>query len=122
MPFGAEAFLAGLAMDDQFRALIDKYRARMAVLRLAFARDGYLYGISRRDPTYSIFLSPNGSSAAPWRVTSFRDGVPVGHREYNMLEGGSPIQNSFQEFASEDFVLTPRPRRRPSCPTQPQPG
>jgi hypothetical protein len=99
-------------MTDAFQALIDKYRARMAVLRLAFARDGYLYAVSRRDETYAIFLTPNGSSAAPWRVTSFRNGEPIGHREYNMLEGGSPIQRAFQEFASDDMVVTPRPPRR----------
>jgi hypothetical protein len=34
-----------------------------------------------------------------------------GHREYDMLEGGSPIQNAFAEFASQEFALTPRPRR-----------
>lgn len=99
-------------MTDDFQAMINKYRARMTTLRMAFARDGYLYAISRRDETYAIFLSPNGSSSAPWRVTSFRNGEPMGHREYNMLEGGSPIQNGFSEFASEDFVLTPRSRWR----------
>ena len=92
--------------------MIDKYRARMAVVRAAFERDGCLYAISQRDPSYAILLTMNGSSEAAWRVTSFVDGVPVGHREYDLLEGGSPIQNSFAEFASADLVLTPRPRRR----------
>jgi hypothetical protein len=97
---------------DDFQAMIEKYRERMKVLRMAFARDGYLYAVSRRDETYTILLSRNGSSSAPWRITGFRNGEPVGHREYNMLEGGSPIQNGFAEFASDDLVLTPRRRRR----------
>jgi hypothetical protein len=88
--------------------MINKYRTRMTVLREAFARDGYLYATSRCDETYAIFLNPNGSSSAPWRVTSFWNGEPIGHREYNMLEGGSAIQNAFQEFASSDFQLRPR--------------
>jgi hypothetical protein len=100
-----------LPVTDQQRALIDKYRQRMAMLHLAVARDGYLYAISRRDETYAIFLSPNGSSSAPWRLTSFRNGEPVGHREYNMLEGGSPIQNAYQEFSGDEFRLIPRTRR-----------
>ena len=99
-------------MTDEHRALIDKYRQRMAMLHLAFARDGYLYAISRRDETYAIFLSPNGSSSAPWRVTSFRNGEAIGHREYNMLEGGSNIQNAFSEFASDDMILSKRSRAR----------
>jgi hypothetical protein len=85
-------------MTDDFIDMINKYRARMTILREAFARDGYLYATSRRDATYAIFLSRNGSSSAPWRVTSFRNGEPIGHREYNMLEGGSHIQNAFSEL------------------------
>jgi hypothetical protein len=69
-----------------------------------------------RDQEYAILLTRNGSSEAPWRVTSFRDGEPIGHREYDKLEGGSPIQNAFQEFAGTDFVQRPRPRRRAPSP------
>jgi hypothetical protein len=94
-------------MTDDFQALINRYRARMAVLRAAFDRDGCLHAISTRDPSYAILLSRNGSSEAPWRVTSFRNGEPVGHRQYGHLEGESPVQNSYAEFASSDFVLTP---------------
>jgi hypothetical protein len=107
--------------NDQFQALIDRYLARMTVLREAFERDGYLLAISSRDPQYSILLTRNGSSEAPWRVTSFRQGVPVGHREYDRLEGGGPVQNAFHEFSGSDLVLTPRPRRRSPSPTPPQP-
>jgi hypothetical protein len=109
-------------MDANFQALIDKYRARMTVLRETFERDGYLYAVSRRDSSYAILLSKNGSSEAAWRVTSFREGVPVGHREYDKLEGGSPIQNAFAEYASEDCILSPRPRRRSPSPALPQPA
>jgi hypothetical protein len=108
-------------MTDTFQHMIDKHRRRMAFLRETFDRQGYLLAVSSRDPSYSIFLSRNPSSEAPWRVTSFRSGVPVGHREYDRLEGGSPIQNSFAEFASADFILTPRPRRQTISPAAPSP-
>ncbi len=107
-------------MTDSFRALINHYRARMTVLREAFERDGCLLAVSTRDPSYSILLTRNGSSEAAWRVTSFRDGEPVGHREYDILEGGGPTQNGLGEFASEDFVLTPRSRRRSPSPAPSQ--
>jgi len=38
-------------------------------------------------------------------VTSFLGKEPVGHREYDRLEGGGPTQNGFQEFASDDMQL-----------------
>jgi hypothetical protein len=109
-------------MTDDFQALINRYRARMTVLREAFERDGCLHAISQRDPSYAILLTRNGSSDAPYRVTSFRDGEPVGHREYDLLEGGSPIQRAFQEFASEGMVLTvpsvlPPDRNSGCCPS-----
>jgi hypothetical protein len=99
-------------MDAGFQALLDKDRARMAVLHAAFERDGCLLAVSARDPFYSILLSRNPSSDVPWRVTSFRSGEPLGHREYDRLDGGSPIQTAFQEFASNDMVPTSPPRRR----------
>ena len=101
-------------MTDAFQAMIDKHRARMTDLRQAFERDDRLYAISARDPSYSILLTRNGSSDAPWRVTSFRGKEPSGHREYDHLEGGSPTQNAFHEFSGSDFVLVrkPMPKRK----------
>jgi hypothetical protein len=84
----------------------------MQLLREALDLDGRLLAVSARDPTYSILLTRNGSSEAVWRVTSFRGKEPVAHREYDRLEGGSPIQNALQEFASDDM--------RPSCEQTPQ--
>lgn len=95
-------------MTDDFRAMINRYRARMSLLRAAFDRQGYLHAISTSQPSYVLLLTKNGSSEAPWRVTSFRDGIPLGHREYDRLEGGGPTQNSLGEFASRDLVLVPR--------------
>ena len=109
-------------MTDDFQALIDKYRAHMTVLRVAFERDGYLYAVSARTPSYALLLSRNGSSDAPFRVTSFDNGQPIGHREYDMLEGGGPTQNAFGEYAGSDLVLTPRPRRRAPSHAPPQPA
>jgi hypothetical protein len=99
-------------MTDDFQALIDKYRARMVELRTAFERDGRLHAISARDPDYSILLTRNGSSEAPFRVTSFRGKEPVGHREYDMLDGGGPTQNGLAEFAGDGWQLVPRPMSR----------
>jgi hypothetical protein len=99
-------------MTDAFQALIDKHQARMKLMRDALDLDGSLLAVSRQDPSYSILLTRNGSSDAAWRVTSFRDRVPVGHREYGMLDGGGPTQNALQEFAGEDMVLVPRDHRR----------
>ena len=97
-------------MSDRFQALIDKYRTRMRVPRETFERDGCLYAVSARNPSYAILLSPNGGSEAAWRVTPFNGREPIGHREYDMLEGGSPIQNGLSEFASSNFVLSSRLR------------
>jgi len=99
-------------MTDDFQVMIDKYRARMRLLRETFDRQGYLLAVSARDPGYSIILTRNTSSDAPWRVTSFRDRDPVGHREYDKLEGGAPTQNALAEFASQDMTLTPRGSRQ----------
>ena len=96
-------------MTDAFQALIDKHRARMRELREAFDRDGRLLARSARDPDYSILLTRNGSSDAPWRVTSFRGREPVGHREYDMLDGGGPTQNALGEFAGDDMALIKGP-------------
>lgn len=68
-------------MNDKFQSLINKHRARMTLLSATFAQDGYLYATSRRDPSYAILLTKNGSSEAAFRVTSFRDRDPLGHRE-----------------------------------------
>lgn len=95
-------------MSDHFQEMIDRHRARMKLLRETFDRQGYLFSVSDRDPSYSLLLTRNGSSDAAWRVTSFCGNEPVGHREYDKLEGGSPIQNAFQEFAGDDSRLVQR--------------
>jgi hypothetical protein len=64
-------------MDADFQAIIEKYRARVTVLRDTFDRDRCLYAVSAQDPTYALLLIRNGSSEAPWRVTSFRDGAHI---------------------------------------------
>lgn len=100
-------------MTDTFQAVIDKHKARMTLLREAFERDDRLYAISSRDPSYSILLTRNASSEAPWRVTSFRGKEPIGHREYDRLDGGAPTQNALGEFAGDDWriVRKPMPKR-----------
>jgi hypothetical protein len=95
-------------VTDDFQALIDKRRARMRQLREAFERQGYLFGVSSRTPSYSILLSKNASSDAPYRVTSFDSKVPTGHREYDALDGAGATRDALAEFASSDIVLRQR--------------
>jgi hypothetical protein len=65
----------------------------------------YLFARSQRDPGYTILLRPGTTDDAAFNVHSFRDGQPVGHRDYDRLDGGSPIQNALQEFAGEGWKL-----------------
>ena len=95
-------------MDDDFQAMIDKRRARMADLRETFDRAGYLFASSARNPDYSILLTRNSSSDAPFRVTSFHGREPIGHREYDALVGAGPCRDALAEFTSLDMVLRPR--------------
>jgi hypothetical protein len=74
-------------------------------------RDGRIHAVSTNSPGHSILLTPNGSSSAPWRVTSFQGKEPVGHREYDRLGGGGPTQNALQEFAGGSWRLVPLPKR-----------
>jgi hypothetical protein len=100
-------------MLDRFQAIIDKYREPMAMLRDVLERDRRILAVSVSDPTHSILLTRNGSSAAPWRVTSFSRGQPLGHREYDVLDGRGPTQNALAEFAGDGWTLVRRtiPRR-----------
>src|ERR1700742_3211678 len=91
--------------------IIAQYRARMAYLREILERDGRIHAVSTRDPSYAILLTPNGSSPAPWRVTSFSGKTPVGHREYDRLDGGGPTQNALGEFVGQDWKLVSLPKR-----------
>jgi hypothetical protein len=95
-------------MTDTFQALIDNRRARMRRLRETFDRQGYLYALSTRTPSYSILLTKNASSDAPYRVTSFHDKAPTGHREYDALDDAGPTRDALAEFASNDMVLRQR--------------
>jgi hypothetical protein len=96
----------------QFQATVDAYRSTMRELRGVLERDGRIHAVSQRDSSYSILLTPNGSSAGPWRVTSFRGKDPIGHREYDRPDGGVPTQNALQEFAGVGWRLVPLPRDR----------
>lgn len=88
--------------------MIDKRRARIKLLRETFDRQKYLFGVSARDPSYSLLLSRNPSSDAPFRVTSFRKGQPEGHREYDALDGAGPTRDALAEFAGNDIQLRQR--------------
>jgi hypothetical protein len=95
-------------MTDSFQAIIDKRRERIKLLRETFDRQKYLFGVSTRDPSYSLLLSRNPSSDAPFRVTSFRKGQPEGHREYDALDGAGPTRDALAEFSGTDIQLRQR--------------
>jgi hypothetical protein len=98
---------------DSFQAIIDKHRARMRELRDVLDIDGRIQAVSARDPGYSIVLTRNSDPSAIFRITSFRDNQPIGHREYDHLESHSPINSALQEFAGEGWNIIRRdiPRR-----------
>ena len=79
-----------------FEAFIKAFHERDNALAAAAERAGFLRASSASDPGYQILLTRGTESA--WRVTSFRDGVPTGHREYDRLAGGGPTQNAVAEF------------------------
>ena len=95
-------------MTNSLQALIDKFQGPHSAPAPGIERDDSLYAVSARDPSYSLLLTRNGSSEAPWRVTSFRGKEPVGRREYDVLEGRGPTQNALQEFATEDMQVSRR--------------
>ncbi|MGE4043396.1 MAG: hypothetical protein AB7F35_00985 [Acetobacteraceae bacterium] len=92
-----------------FAQHIAAFHHREAILQETFERQGYLLARSQRDPGYTILLKP-GTSDAAFEVHSFRDGQPVGHRDYDRLSGGSPVQNALQEFMATDMKLETKAR------------
>ncbi len=46
---------SGPHMNEAFQAIIDKHKACMAELRETFERQGYLFAVSQRDPSYKHF-------------------------------------------------------------------
>ena len=71
-----------------FQSMIDAYRARMETLAKIFEQDGCVRATSARDPSYSILVTRNSDPTSAFRVTSFRNREPIGHREYGRLTGG----------------------------------
>ena len=95
-------------MTDAFQAMVDKHQARMKELRDVLDIDGRIEAVSVRDASYRIVLTRNSDPSSVWRVTSLRDKIPIGHRQYDRLDGGSPIQNGLQEFAGAEWQLVRR--------------
>ena len=92
-------------MIADFNQHVANFRHRMSILRETFDRQGYLLARSERDPSYTILLHPSTDKGVAYAVHSFRDGQPVGHRDYDHPESSSPINSALQEFASEGFKL-----------------
>jgi len=84
-----------------------RHHHRIALLKETLQRQGYLMAVSQRDSGYSILLSRNLSGPG-WRITSFRDREPIGHREYEVLDGRAPAFNALQEFGGSDWKLIER--------------
>lgn len=93
--------------DRIFDAMIAARLARIEILAKRVAREGGLRGRSTSDRGYSLLLSRNTSDECPWRVTNFRDGVPMGHRTYPALTGVGPCQDALAEFMSRDMEVMP---------------
>jgi hypothetical protein len=92
-------------MTDEFAAIIGKQRRRIAMLKNHFDTHGRIIADCSNDPGYRIVLTRGFTAECAYQVTSFRDGVPVGHREYDQLQGGGPTQNALSEFAGDVWVI-----------------
>lgn len=57
-------------MTDAFQAMIDRYCARMAMLRKALEQDGRLLAVSAREPQYSILLTRKQRSPVAGDIVS----------------------------------------------------
>jgi hypothetical protein len=90
-----------------FDAMVQRHNERMAVLEALATLAGGLIGTDTRHPGHRLLLSRSVSGDCAWRVTSFCDGQPVGHRDYDRLIGGGPCQNALQEFADETIEVRP---------------
>lgn len=96
-------------MPETLEAILTNYRARMAVLSSLVAAQGALHAKHATDVGYAILLTRDMSRGIGWRVTSFRDGQPLGHREYDALDGAGPTRDALAEFASPAWEIQPRP-------------
>lgn len=94
-------------MTDAFDQIVARHRARIAALLAAATARGGLRARNARDPGYRLLLSPHTEQAGAWRVTSFRDGQPLGHREYDVLTGRGPVQDALAEFAGPQWEIEP---------------
>jgi hypothetical protein len=92
---------------DELQTIVARYRARMTALQTVVAAQGALRAKHKSDEGYAILLCRDMSRGTGWRVTSFRDGQPLGHREYDVLDGGGPTRDALAEFASDVWVILP---------------
>jgi predicted RNA methylase len=101
-PSSGQDILAKMKADTAAR------RARMTELQERFERDGYLYAENPKRPGHTIVLSPSTRQGVKYQVTTFDDGQPTGHRDYNSLgvEKG-PLDSALSEFLSWDVKERP---------------
>jgi len=92
-------------MSLSFKEHVDRYHTRMEELRGIVDRNGTLKAQSDRYPHYRIVLTRSTSPGVVWQVTSFDGREPTGHRDYDRLDGGSPMQNALAEFMSADMRI-----------------
>lgn len=92
-------------MTDDLTTTVTLRRAQRLILCELFNTHGRLHAISKRDPTYAVLLTRNTTSDAPYRVTSFRDGEPIGHREYRFLSDGGTIDTAISEFMGDGWEI-----------------
>ena len=94
--------LAETALTGYLGQIIAGRRARAGELKRAFDAQGYVLASSKRDPGYEILLTRNMDDEGPFRVSSFRDRQPIGHRVYNGLDGHT---GALAEFAGDGWDI-----------------
>lgn len=89
---------------------------RVASLERGLSEHGGVEAVSKRDPGYRILLSADTRGEYPYRVTSFRDGEPVGHREYRTISDAATEFNGFDiqpPRAAEPLKAEPPAQQQP---------
>lgn len=108
--------------DDKRQAFRESV-AKMAAARDAlyaeaqtrFDRDGYVYGVSKDNPTLTHMLTTSARPEGKYQVTTFQNGEPYGHRAYDLLgtEERATKKNrldlAFSEF--QGFTIQDRPKK-----------
>lgn len=107
-----------IANQKAFRADVARREAELTALGERFTQQGHLYAVDPRVPGHTLLLSPSTREGVKYQVTSFNNGEPTGHRDYDHL-GIEEGQRSWTNSALSEFMgktVTDRPRAVPAPP------